>query len=191
MTDNEQKKRVPITKEIRQFVYERCHHICEYCFCFKVQQIHHINGNPSDSRIENLLGVCYDCHVHHLNGNGRKPKGKSFDDYETQKRLDEVKKNDQLNARPLDIHLTREQIKESMDYMDKLHIIDQWAEHNRNYGYGCSKCNNYPIVKIRYETLDTNFKRHLVRYCESCWINRYYYTNHNLINERDYLELEK
>ena len=56
------KIRVPITKKLREFVYQRAEYRCEHCQNDIIQQIHHIDNNPSNNDISNLQGVCYECH---------------------------------------------------------------------------------------------------------------------------------
>ena len=56
------RKRIPIPKERRQMVFIRCNNECEICEDHAAQQIHHIDGNPRNNELENLQGVCYDCH---------------------------------------------------------------------------------------------------------------------------------
>lgn len=63
------KIRVPIPKYICSLLYERARHYCEVCgMYFNHLHIHHINEDPSDNRVENLLAVCPNCHDEIHNG---------------------------------------------------------------------------------------------------------------------------
>jgi hypothetical protein len=61
------KKRIPISSSTRQKILLYCRHEC--CLCdtkvsgAREKNIHHINGNPSDNDIENLILLCPNCHV--------------------------------------------------------------------------------------------------------------------------------
>lgn len=55
--------RVPIQPETRFLLIDRCRSICEKCEQFyPYLDIHHIDGNPSHSYMENLMAVCPNCH---------------------------------------------------------------------------------------------------------------------------------
>ncbi len=54
-------KRTPIPMSTRRQVYSRAHNHCEWpggCPSTKNLQIHHINGDPSDHRLDNLILLC-------------------------------------------------------------------------------------------------------------------------------------
>jgi len=56
------KHRKPLTQSTRSEIITRCNGICEQCNESHVRDIHHIDKNPSNNNIENLIGVCYSCH---------------------------------------------------------------------------------------------------------------------------------
>jgi 5-methylcytosine-specific restriction endonuclease McrA len=47
----------------RNAVAGRTGWICERCHDRIVEEIHHLNGNLGDNRLENLTAVCKDCHM--------------------------------------------------------------------------------------------------------------------------------
>lgn len=51
-------------QEIRPRVFERDNHTCRFCgfHSQKYQEVHFINGNPEDLRLENLATACIFCH---------------------------------------------------------------------------------------------------------------------------------
>jgi len=58
------KIRKPIPNTIRLQVYSRANHRCENPACSYSSNvdIHHIDGNPSNSDINNLIALCPNCH---------------------------------------------------------------------------------------------------------------------------------
>lgn len=66
------KKRIPIPEWIKERIKKERGVICERCQVIVFDMYHHINGDPSDNRIENLEILCYKCHrKHHKKyGNG-------------------------------------------------------------------------------------------------------------------------
>lgn len=59
----EEQARVPILPEVRFLILDRCRSICEKCEQFyPYLDLHHIDGNPAHSYIENLTAVCPNCH---------------------------------------------------------------------------------------------------------------------------------
>jgi hypothetical protein len=66
------KIRIPITKKLREFVYERAEYRCEHCDNEIVQQVHHKDGDPANNEHSNLMAVCYNCHktLHQYIGRG-------------------------------------------------------------------------------------------------------------------------
>ncbi|HTK83593.1 MAG TPA: type IVB secretion system protein IcmJDotN [Patescibacteria group bacterium] len=53
-----------LTQELRQKIYERDDYTCAACGfrSMKYQDVHFMNGNPSDTRADNLVTVCIFCH---------------------------------------------------------------------------------------------------------------------------------
>lgn len=56
-------RRVLISTELRQQVYERDNYTCKMCGKYDVNQIHHIDKDPSHTWLGNLILLCYDCHL--------------------------------------------------------------------------------------------------------------------------------
>ena len=57
----EGKKRVPIPKETLAQVYKRANYLCQSCG-EKGRETHHINGDPSNNHLNNLIYLCKNCH---------------------------------------------------------------------------------------------------------------------------------
>lgn len=47
----------------RTKVIERDNHSCQICGYNKKVRVHHINENPNDNRLENLITLCIICHT--------------------------------------------------------------------------------------------------------------------------------
>ena len=47
----------------RATVFRRCGYWCERCGDRVAVEVHHIDGDPGNNAMDNLLGVCHDCHV--------------------------------------------------------------------------------------------------------------------------------
>jgi hypothetical protein len=65
------KVRIPIPKYTRRAVLSRAGGFCEECGRrVRHPDVHHINHDPSDNSVENLIVVCGDCHkdIHHEKG---------------------------------------------------------------------------------------------------------------------------
>ncbi len=64
--DNEEcsmpKQRVPITKSSREAVLAEFNHRCAICGTDR-PQIHHIDANPANNDLQNLLPLCPNCHL--------------------------------------------------------------------------------------------------------------------------------
>ncbi|HVP82063.1 MAG TPA: hypothetical protein VMS35_03395 [Nitrososphaeraceae archaeon] len=56
------KTRLPIPAKLRKEILEQYEKTCRHCGHYGANQLHHINGDPSDNRKENLKLLCYDCH---------------------------------------------------------------------------------------------------------------------------------
>ena len=54
--------RVPLPREIRDVVLQRDNFQCQDCGAKMGLEIHHVNKNPSDNKINNLLTLCRICH---------------------------------------------------------------------------------------------------------------------------------
>lgn len=57
------KSRLPISVELRTAVYQLYDRACRSCGNKHANQIHHIDGDPSNNHIKNLELLCYDCHL--------------------------------------------------------------------------------------------------------------------------------
>lgn len=57
------KPRIPISTDLRRAVYELFDKACRSCGNKHANQIHHIDGDPSNNHIKNLELLCYDCHL--------------------------------------------------------------------------------------------------------------------------------
>jgi hypothetical protein len=59
----EGKKRVPISAEKQKKVFDRADNQCQHCGKKNVKlNIHHINGNPADNNMDNLIALCPNDH---------------------------------------------------------------------------------------------------------------------------------
>lgn len=56
------KSRVPVTKHAREHVLAEFHHRCAICGADR-PQIHHIDENPANNELANLLPLCPNCHL--------------------------------------------------------------------------------------------------------------------------------
>ncbi|MGM5483489.1 MAG: HNH endonuclease [Nanobdellota archaeon] len=56
------KKRIPIKSSIKQKIYARANNACQHCGEKDASDIHHIDGNPSNNRVNNLIVLCPTCH---------------------------------------------------------------------------------------------------------------------------------
>jgi hypothetical protein len=93
------KDRIPVTPNTKRDVIDRCDNMCENCHVNSVQNIHHIDGNPTNNSMFNLQGVCYKCHMylHH----GDKEEKEMF-----------IKK---LYGKPVAVRLAREQVEDILN----------------------------------------------------------------------------
>lgn len=57
-----QRLRIPISNALKLELVRQRGGICEHCNNHIFQQVHHIDGNPSNNDPSNLMLVCYDCH---------------------------------------------------------------------------------------------------------------------------------
>ena len=59
------KLRLPLSPALRKAVLKRDKGKCTICglFAIKTNQVHHIDGNPSNNSMENLATICYECHI--------------------------------------------------------------------------------------------------------------------------------
>jgi HNH endonuclease len=67
-------ERVPLTPVIKKKVFEKCESQCVTCGRTHDLQIHHIDGDPSNFRLDNLELLCYRCHkkLHKIQGHTRR-----------------------------------------------------------------------------------------------------------------------
>ncbi|MBS3131516.1 HNH endonuclease [Candidatus Woesearchaeota archaeon] len=61
-SDSSKKERVPIPENIKNKVYDRAADKCQLC-AHRGLHIHHIDGNPSNNRITNLILLCPNHHA--------------------------------------------------------------------------------------------------------------------------------
>lgn len=61
------RERKPIPETIKKSVRVRSRNSCERCGYnftkFPIEEFHHINENPSDNRLDNILHLCPNCHA--------------------------------------------------------------------------------------------------------------------------------
>ncbi len=57
------KPRIIISKQLRQAVHQLFEHKCHRCKSDAANQIHHMDGDPSNNDIKNLELLCYPCHL--------------------------------------------------------------------------------------------------------------------------------
>ena len=61
------KERKPIPETVKKSVRVRSRNSCERCGYnftkFPIEEFHHINENPSDNRLDNILHLCPNCHA--------------------------------------------------------------------------------------------------------------------------------
>lgn len=61
------RERKPISETIKKSVRVRSGNSCERCGYdftkFPIEEFHHINENPSDNRLDNILHLCPNCHA--------------------------------------------------------------------------------------------------------------------------------
>jgi 5-methylcytosine-specific restriction endonuclease McrA len=62
MIESKYSKRKPINNSIRKLVVEVYDGKCAECEC-KYQHIHHIDHNPNNNKIDNLVPLCLNCHI--------------------------------------------------------------------------------------------------------------------------------
>ena len=88
----EKTKRKPLSEEDRAKLLLWCARHC--CFCGKPcttnMEIHHIDGDKSNSELDNLIPVCFDCHGELLRYNPKHPKGTPYRFVEIKKRRDQI-----------------------------------------------------------------------------------------------------
>ena len=68
---------------LRDMAYDRDKGRCVDCDSRRFTEIHHINGNPRDCHLDNLITLCKKCHIHRhvvlnngLNSNGTRSRYK-------------------------------------------------------------------------------------------------------------------
>ena len=88
----EKTTRVPIPEEIRAKLFLWCARHC--CFCGKLCttniEIHHIDGDPSNNDIDNLVPLCFDCHGEITRYNPEHPIGSKYRHLEIKARRDQI-----------------------------------------------------------------------------------------------------
>ncbi len=85
-------ERVPVPEEDRTKILLWCARHC--CFCGKACTtnvvVHHIDGDPSHSDLDNLIPVCFDCHGELERYNPEHPVGTKYRYLEIKKRRDQI-----------------------------------------------------------------------------------------------------
>jgi 5-methylcytosine-specific restriction endonuclease McrA len=61
---DKRRKRDAVYPKRREQVWARGNGMCEFCDYRSMEQVHHIagRGGPDPHRLENLIGLCRDCH---------------------------------------------------------------------------------------------------------------------------------
>ncbi len=60
--ESSRKRRVPIRMSVKKEVFERAENVCQHCGHSFGLDIHHIDENPSNNRMSNLILLCANCH---------------------------------------------------------------------------------------------------------------------------------
>lgn len=85
-------KRIIVPEEDRAKLLLWCERHC--CFCGKKCttniEIHHIDRNPSNNDLDNLIPVCFDCHGELEHYNPKHPVGISYKHLEIKKRREQI-----------------------------------------------------------------------------------------------------
>ena len=88
----EDSRRSPIPEKDRIKLLLWCDRHC--CFCGKQCttniEIHHVDGNPSNSEIDNLIPLCFDCHGEVARYNPEHPVGMNYRSPEIRRRRDQI-----------------------------------------------------------------------------------------------------
>lgn len=56
------KPRIPISKELKEYLISERGIICEICEYNIMEHIHHIDEDPTNNDLDNLQLLCIDCH---------------------------------------------------------------------------------------------------------------------------------
>jgi hypothetical protein len=92
MTETKHGERVPIPEEDRAKLFLWCARHC--CFCGKACTtniiIHHIDGNPANNDLDNLIPVCFDCHGELERYNPQHPVGTKYRHLEIKARREQI-----------------------------------------------------------------------------------------------------
>jgi len=104
------KNRTPVREEDRAKILLWCARHC--CFCGKACTtnivVHHIDGNPQNNAIDNLIPVCFDCHGELERYNLEHPLGTKYRHLEIKTRREQIYElytRDYL--RPVEIKISR------------------------------------------------------------------------------------
>lgn len=86
------KKRIPVSEEDRAKLFLWCARHCCYCGkeCTTNIVIHHIDGNPANNDLDNLIPVCFDCHGELDRYNRKHPVGTKYRYLEIKTRRNQV-----------------------------------------------------------------------------------------------------
>ncbi|MDD3580411.1 MAG: HNH endonuclease [Desulfobacca sp.] len=86
------KKRIPIPEEDKAKLFLWCARHC--CFCGKSCttniEIHHIDGDPANNELDNLIPVCFDCHGELEKYNPDHPVGTKYRFLEIKTRREQI-----------------------------------------------------------------------------------------------------
>jgi hypothetical protein len=113
--------RIPIKPSVKKYIIEKCGNRCEYCYNFHIQQIHHRDEDPSNNDMNNLMGVCYECH-RLIHGDKERKKRRLLD-----------------YGVPVTVRLTRQQV---MEYNNHIDSLDYLNHNQRIKKQQCLTCTN-------------------------------------------------
>jgi hypothetical protein len=110
-----EKSRVPVSEEDRAKILLWCARHC--CFCGKACTvnivIHHIDSNPSNNDLDNLIPVCFDCHDELERYNPEHPLGTKYRHLEIKTRRDQIYETYTRDyLRQVEIRLSRYDLRE-------------------------------------------------------------------------------
>lgn len=105
-----QKSRLPLKEDARIKILLWCARHC--CFCGKPCktniEIHHIDQNPSNTNIDNLIPLCFDCHGELTQYDIKHPKGSKYRIPEIKSRREQIySKHTRQYLRPVNIKISK------------------------------------------------------------------------------------
>lgn len=132
-------KRIKVSEEDRSKLLLWCARHC--CFCGKSCttniEVHHIDGNPSNNELDNLIPLCFDCHGELNRYNPQHPKGIKYRQLEITTRRDQIfeqytlpyLRHVNIKISKYNLLLAEKKIKQEREFGDisctaKIHSID-------------------------------------------------------------------